>query len=219
MLRRHFLISTSILAASAIPLVNAAQPKEQSMRKVMVFNNVSLDGYFTDANGDMSWAHQRDAEWTSFTAENAGGEAELLFGRKTYERMASFWPTPQATQMMPKVAESMNRMRKTVFSRTLDKASWQNTRVVNSDLATEVRRMKQEAGPDILIMGSGQIIAQLTEARLIDAYQVVVAPLILGKGRTMFEGVTAGRRSSSRKRAPLAMAMWCCGTTWRREGR
>jgi len=64
------------------------------MRKLMMFNHVSLDGYFTDGNGDMSWAHSQDAEWLKFTSDNAGGEAEFLFGRKTYQMMASFWPTP-----------------------------------------------------------------------------------------------------------------------------
>jgi dihydrofolate reductase len=161
------------------------------MRKLTVFNNVSLDGYFADAKGDMSWAHKQDPEWTGFTAENAGGDAELLFGRVTYDMMASFWPTPQAAQISPTVAEAMNRMRKSVFSRTLDKASWQNTRVIKGDLVTEIRKMKQEAGPDMLLMGSGQIVSQLTDARLIDEYQIVVTPTVLGRGRTMFEGVSS----------------------------
>jgi dihydrofolate reductase len=190
MKRRDFLVG-STLAASLVPLAGSAHTEETDMRKLMVFNNVSLDGYFTDASGDMSWAHKQDPEWNSFTAENAGGEAELLFGRITYDMMASFWPTPQAMQMMPAVADGMNRMRKSVFSRTLDKAPWQNTRIIRGDLATEVRRMKQEASPNMLLMGSGQIIAQLTEAQLIDEYQIVVTPIVLGRGRTMFEGVTS----------------------------
>lgn len=160
------------------------------MRKLIVFNNVSLDGYFTDAHGDMSWAHSQDPEWMRFSAENAAGEAELVFGRITYELMASFWPTPQARQMMPEVAEGMNRMRKSVFSRTLEQASWSNTRVIKGDLQSEVRKMKQESGPDMLLMGSGQIIAQLTEARLIDQYQIVTTPHVLGSGRSMFAGVS-----------------------------
>jgi dihydrofolate reductase len=159
------------------------------MRKLMVFNNVSLDGYFTDANADMSWAHKQDPEWAAFTAENAGGEAELLFGRVTYEMMASFWPTPQAMQIAPTVAEGMNRMRKTVFSRTLETAAWQNSRIAKGDLVSAVRKLKAESGPDMLLMGSGQIIAQLTDAGLIDEYQIVVTSTILGAGRTMFDGV------------------------------
>ena len=160
------------------------------MRKLTVFNNVSLDGYFTDAHADMSWAHKQDPEWMSFTSENASGDAELVFGRVTYEMMASFWPTPQAMQMMPIVAEAMNRMRKTVFSKTLDTATWQNTRLFKNDLIGNVRRMKTEPGPDLLLMGSGQLISQLTQAKLIDEYQIVVTNSILGAGRSMFEGVS-----------------------------
>jgi len=160
------------------------------MRKVMMFNSVSLDGYFTDGGGDMSWAHSQDPEWQRFTSENAGGEAEYLFGRKTYQMMASFWPTAQARQMMPAVAKAMNETRKTVFSHTLAQATWQNSRLVKGDLADEVRRMKAEPGPGILIMGSGEIVSQLTEAGLIDEYQIVTVPLILGRGRSLFEGVS-----------------------------
>src|SRR3954468_2554958 len=94
------------------------------MANVLVFNSVSLDGFFTDASGDMSWAHKNDPEWNDFTRGNAKGESTLLFGRKTYEMMAGFWPSPQAKQSFPEVAEGMNRQPKVVFSRTLDKASW-----------------------------------------------------------------------------------------------
>jgi len=162
------------------------------MRKLIVFNHVSLDGYFSDANSDMSFAHRdnQDAEWDAFAADNASGGGVLLFGRITYELMASFWPTPLAAQQMPVVAERMNNLPKVVFSRTLDKASWQNTKLVTSDLAGEIRKMKQEAGEDIAILGSGSLVSQLTQHRLIDEYQIVVNPVALGKGRTLFEGLT-----------------------------
>jgi dihydrofolate reductase len=159
------------------------------MRKLSVFNNETLDGYFTDAHGDMSWAHKNDEEWNKFTAENASGESVLLFGRITYEMMASFWPTKQASEMMPDVAEQMNNLQKVVFSRTMDKPTWKNTRLVKNNIAEEVRKMKNESGPDMVIMGSGTIVSQLTQERLIDEYQIVVHPLVLGSGRTMFEGV------------------------------
>jgi dihydrofolate reductase len=164
------------------------------MRKLVMFNSVSLDGFFTDGSGDMSWAHSRDPEWNQFTRENAGGEAEFLFGRKTYEMMASFWPTPQALQTMPEVAKAMNAARKTLFSRTLKDAAWQNTRLAQGDLIEEVRRMKQAPGPGILIMGSGEIVAQLTQAALIDEYQFVTVPLVIGSGRSLFAGVTTRPR-------------------------
>jgi dihydrofolate reductase len=160
------------------------------MRKLIVFNQVTLDGYFTDLKGDMSWAHKQDPEWNAFVAENATGGGVLVFGRITYEMMASWWPTPQAIQSMPVVAEQMNQLPKVVFSRTLDQASWNNTKLVKGSLAAEVRKMKQEPGPDMAIMGSGSIVSQLAQEGLIDEYQIVVNPIVLGKGRTLFESVT-----------------------------
>lgn len=159
------------------------------MRKVLVFNNVSVDGFFTDAGGDMSWAHKRDEEWNKFASSNASGRTELLFGRVTYEQMAAFWPTPQAAAMLPAVAAGMNAMKKIVFSRTLDTVSWQNTTLVKGDLVAEVRKLKQQPGAAMVILGSGSIVTQLTEARLIDEYQIVVNPIVIGKGRTLFETV------------------------------
>jgi dihydrofolate reductase len=159
------------------------------MRKLIVFNQVSLDGYFVDAGGDMSWAHRDDPEWNAFASENANGGGELVFGRITYEMMARFWPTPQAMQMMPAVAEGMNRSPKIVFSRTLGEASWNNTRLVKGDIAARMRELKEETGPGMAILGSGSIVSQLAQAGLIDEYQFVMNPIVLGAGRTMFEGV------------------------------
>ena len=159
------------------------------MRKLIVFNQVSLDGYFTDRNSDMSWGHKDDPEWNAFAADNAKGGGVLVFGRITYELMASFWPTPSAIKQFPTVAEGMNNLPKVVFSRTLDKASWSNTKLVKSDMAAEIRKMKKGPGKDMVILGSGSIVSQLTQEGLIDEYQIVVNPVILGAGRTMFDGV------------------------------
>jgi dihydrofolate reductase len=161
------------------------------MPRLTVFNSTSLDGYFSDANGDMSFAHKPkpDPEWDAFVEGNAAGGGTLLFGRITYELMAGFWPTPLAAGRMPVVAERMNNLPKVVFSRTLNKAPWSNTRLVKGDLAGEIRRMKKEPGPDMAILGSGSIVAQLAALGLIDEFQVVVIPVVLGRGRTMFEGV------------------------------
>jgi dihydrofolate reductase len=162
------------------------------MRKLSVFNHISLDGYFTDANGDMSCAHRdsNDAEWTSWVAENARGDSVLLFGRVTYELMASFWPTPLALETNRAVAERMNTLPKIVFSRSLTSASWANTTLIKGDIASAARDLKSQPGPDLVILGSGTNVSQLTDARLIDEYQVAVNPIALGAGRTMFEGVT-----------------------------
>lgn len=158
------------------------------MRRVVAFEQVSLDGYFADKNGDMSWAHKQDPEWNAFVASNASGEGALLFGRVTYELMASFWPTPAARERAPEVAEGMNRMPKVVFSRTLKNASWENTTLVKDELSAAVRNMKHESGPDMAILGSGSIVSQLAQEGLIDEFQIVVNPIVLGQGKSLFEG-------------------------------
>jgi len=161
------------------------------MRKLAVFNNISLDGYFTDRHGDMSWAHigADDPKFRAFVAGNAKGGGELLFGRKTYELMASYWPTPMAARNDSVVAERMNALPKVVFSRTLHQAAWRNTKLVKRGLAAQVRKMKAAPGPGMVILGSGSIVAQLTQEGLIDEFQLVLNPVILGGGRTMFDGL------------------------------
>ena len=161
------------------------------MPKLRVFNSITVDGYFTDRRGDMSWAHaQQDAEWSEFSAKNASGSdaVTFLFGRITYDLMKSFWPTPMARETMPEIAEAMNSRQKLVFSRTLTEATWNNTKLVKGDLVTEVKKLKQETGPDLMIFGSGTLVGPLAAAGLIDEYQMVLNPLVLGSGRTMFEG-------------------------------
>jgi dihydrofolate reductase len=161
------------------------------MAKLSAFSQISLDGYFVDAAGGMSWAHEgsQDPEWQAFVSGNASGDGALLFGRVTYEMMASYWPSPLAAQNSPDVAARMNTSRKLVFSRTLEQAAWQNTTLLKGELSAEVSELKQSLGGGITILGSGQLVAQLAQARLIDAYQFVVSPVVLGGGRSLFEGV------------------------------
>ena len=161
------------------------------MRKLIAFNHITLDGYFVDANGAMSWAKpgNDDPEYAAFVAQNASGGGELLFGRVTYAMMASYWPTPVADQHMPVVAQQMNAARKVVFSRTLSSADWNNTRLLRGDLLDEVRKLKAESGPGMCILGSGSIITQLAAHGLIDEYQMMMDPVALGKGRSMFDGI------------------------------
>lgn len=165
------------------------------MGRLISFVNVSLDGYFADENGDMSWAHQdpNDAEWRAFVEENASGGATsggtLLMGRVTYDLMTQYWPTPVAQENDPVVAEQMNNMQKVVFSRTLKDASWNNTRIVDGDIADEVRKLKSETDGGMTILGSGSIVSQLADAGLIDQFQVVVQPVALGSGKSLFGGI------------------------------
>ena len=162
------------------------------MRKVRVFNSVSLDGYYTDANNDYTWAHQgaNDPELLEFTKGNAQGANALVFGRVTYDVMVAWWPTPEAAKVMPDVAKGMNAAPKYVFSRTLEKANWSNTTLLRGDPATEIARLRETPGPDMTVLGSGTIVAQLAQARLLDEVQLLVCPVVLGSGKSQFAGVT-----------------------------
>ncbi len=157
------------------------------MRKLRVFESISVDGYFTDANGDMSWAHagREDAEFGRWVSSNAGSGGELLFGRKTYQMMEAFWPTPAAAEQMPEVAKGMNAARKYVASKTIQ-PTWNNTQLLKGDPVKAVRDLKKTDGPNIAMLGSGSLAAQLGEAELVDEYQFVIVPVVLGGGRSVF---------------------------------
>jgi dihydrofolate reductase len=157
------------------------------MRKLRVFESISIDGYFTAADGDIGWAHagREDAEFTAWVGSNASQGGALLFGRKTYQMMEAFWPTPMAAQQMPEVAKGMNAAEKYVASRTI-KPIWNNTHLLGADLVKSVRDIKAGGGPDITVLGSGSVAAQLGEARLVDEYQFVIIPVALGGGRAIF---------------------------------
>ncbi len=166
------------------------------MPKLASFTTISLDGFFCDSDGDFRWAHNpvQDKAWDSFVAGNAQGGGILLFGRVTYDLMKIYWPTPMAAQNNPLVAERMNSMQKIVFSRTLDQASfsktaWSNTQLIKGNLVEEVCRLKQDCQQGIAILGSGSIVSQLAQAGLMDEFQIVVAPIVLGKGRGLFSGL------------------------------
>jgi len=174
------------------------------MRKLRVFESISVDGYFTDVNGDISWAHagREDAEFSDWVSGNASLGGELLFGRKTYQMMEAFWPTPMAAQQMPAVAKGMNAARKYVASRTVQ-PTWNNTHLLKGDLVKAVENLKASDGPDITVLGSGSVAAQLGEAGLVDEYQFVILPVALGAGRTVF--------TKSRKLRLLCQRAFRCG--------
>lgn len=159
------------------------------MRLLGVFNLVTLDGYFAGEGGDISW-HTTDPEFQRYAEVYFGSGNTLLFGRVTYELMASFWPSASALASEPVIARGMNSAPKIVFSRTLSTADWSNTRLVKDNLLDTVRELKQQEGTDLIVLGSGSVIAQLARAGLIDEYQLLLCPIFLGKGKTMFEGVT-----------------------------
>jgi dihydrofolate reductase len=162
--------------------------------KLRVFESISVDGYFTDRQGAIAWAHsgREDPEFGAWVASNASGGGILLFGRITYQMMEAFWPTPAAAAQMPEVARGMNASPKLVASRTIE-PSWTNSRLIEGDLIESVRTLKAQDERGITVLGSGSVAAQLGEAGLVDEYQFVVLPIALGGGRTVFTKGTSLR--------------------------
>jgi dihydrofolate reductase len=157
------------------------------MRKIFVFTNVSLDGFFEGAGHDLS-GFTNDSEAFS---SGPGGEVDtLLWGHTTFEGM-KFWSTPQAEQMMPEIARFMNEKHKVVASHAPFDPGWNNVTVISGDVPGEVRKLKAQPGKDILIFGSSTLCVSLIEKGLIDELQIVVNPVVFGAGTRLFEGLTA----------------------------
>lgn len=175
-------------------------------RRIVAFNNVSADGYFAATDGNLNWVVP-DPELDKYVtrAGARGGTGAFLFGRKTYQMFASFWPhvlddsetapdphaPGRASREMRAMAEMLNETPKIVFSRSLKEATWANSRIVRELDPREVATMKAESGDDLMIFGSGSIVSLLTEHGLIDEYQFVVSPVLLGRGRTLLNGIAA----------------------------
>jgi len=154
------------------------------VRKLIMWNMVTLDGYF---EGPKPW----EIDWHEFawgeeleqlSIDQTGSADLLLFGRRTYQGMSDYWPT--ATEQ---VAVIMNSIAKVVFSRTLDKADWNNTRLVKSNAEEEVARLKQQPGKDMLIFGSADLSAALMRHGLVDEYRLGLTPVVLGGGNLLFK--------------------------------
>ncbi len=158
------------------------------MRKLFLFMMVSLDGFFEGPNHELDW-HNVDAEFNEFAAGQLNEVGAVLFGRRTYQMMAGYWPTPFAKENDPIVAEKMNILPKIVFSRTLEKAEWSNSRLVKEDVAQEIGKLKQQSGKNIAIFGSSNLCVSLIKRGLIDEFRFMVNPVVLGKGNTLFAGL------------------------------
>jgi dihydrofolate reductase len=154
------------------------------MRKVIVWNMVTLDGYFEGSKPwEIDWhEYVWGEELERFSLDQSQEVGALLFGRKTYEGMAGYWQTATGD-----VAEFMNSIPKVVFSNTLETAGWSNTRLVKGSAEEEVARLKQEPGKEMFIFGSANLIGSLTRQGLIDEYRIGLNPLVLGGGTQMFK--------------------------------
>ena len=156
--------------------------KESALRKVIVFNMLSVDGYFEGLNRDINW-HNVDGEFNDFAIEQLNTAGTLLFGRVTYQLMESYWPTPDCLQDDPIVAGLMNQIPKFVFSKSLKSANWQNTTLVKGDAAEAVARLKELPGKDMFVFGSGELASYLAQHDLIDEYRLIFSPIVLGQGK------------------------------------
>jgi dihydrofolate reductase len=162
------------------------------MRKIVAFTIVSLDGYFAGPNGEIDWFKTNDDEDNKFAAESADPSATLMFGHTTYQMMAGYWPTPDAIISNPAVARTMNNAPKIVFSKTLKPEEgpvWKNVMALQEIKREEILKLKEQSGTGIVILGSGSIVRQLANLSLIDEYQLLVNPVILGSGKYLFKDV------------------------------
>ena len=154
-------------------------------RKLVVFNMISLDGFFAGPNGELDW-HVVDDEFNRFAEEQTPQWGGLVFGRVTYEMMAAYWPTEEGTRDDPVVAKAMNELPKLVASRTLKSVDWENSRLAHDDIEAQLAKLKQEDGNDLAIFGSANLIASLLPAGLIDEVRLMVSPVVLGQGKPLF---------------------------------
>jgi dihydrofolate reductase len=154
------------------------------MGRLIMWNLVTLDGFF---EGPEKWSLDwHDIAWGDELKEVSIAQlrsaAMLLFGRITYQGMANHWPTAKG-----EVAHLMNSLPKVVFSTTLDRADWNNTRLVSGSPVEEVPKLKNDSSKDILLLGSATLASSLMPARLIDEYRLCQTPVVLGKGTSLFK--------------------------------
>ena len=166
-------------------------------RRIVMFNQVSADGFFSDPEGGLDWVVS-DPEIHARAVQGMPLTDTILFGRRTYQQFASFWPGALQNLKAPRphgmssrdpafaaMATWLNETRKLVFSNTLETADWHNSELLREVDAQRIGALKAEPGKDLLIFGSGTLVVQLTEHRLIDEYRFVVCPVLLGQGRTL----------------------------------
>jgi dihydrofolate reductase len=164
------------------------------MRKIVMLNRVSIDGYFAslnDATFGMDWfVHDPEVDKAVHTGRHMD---TLILGEITYLGFEHSWvpilKDSNAPKEMRAVAEELTKMTKIVFSKKLKEAAWENTKLFDGNLAEVVRKLKDEEGSDILIMGSGTIVQQLANEGLIDEYLLIITPVVAGEGKPLFKDV------------------------------
>lgn len=155
------------------------------MRKVVADHLLSLDGHFGGVDGEIDWFgfDEESLEWSRNLLRSAGS---IIMGRRTFDLMAEFWPTPQALKEEPVISERMTALPKIVFSRKVESSPWANTKFVRRPAPEVVREEKAGEGGHILILGSSNIFAPLWEEHLVDELHVRIQPIVVGRGRPLF---------------------------------
>jgi dihydrofolate reductase len=165
------------------------------MRKLVLWMQLSLDGYTEGPNGEFDWPVVKESLHSHFV-ERAREHGAFLYGRKVYEGMTAYWPTadadPNATKPTVEYAQLWRPIPKVVFSKTLEKADW-NTEIVREDIAGAVAKLKEQPGGDIVLFGGAEIARQFIAQDLVDEYTLFVHPVILGGGKALFP---AGERKN-----------------------
>jgi len=155
------------------------------MKKVIFQMSVSLDGYIEGHDREIDW-HIVDDEFNAYAVEMLEASDVLIMGRRTYELMAGYWPT--AADDDP-VKELINSTPKLVFSKTLKKVEWQNSRLAADSIADEVARLKKVPGDGVLPVGGSDLAASFLEQGLMDELHIILTPILLGGGKTVFDGI------------------------------
>ncbi|MDE1855422.1 MAG: dihydrofolate reductase [Candidatus Micrarchaeota archaeon] len=155
------------------------------MRKIIVSEMVSVDGFFSGPKGELDW-HNVDAEFQHWAAEQLNAMDTILFGRVTYEGMVGYWPNASTKDNIPEIIDKMNNLHKVVISKTLQKANWNNSSIASGDLNEEIMKLKQQPGKDVVIFGSGKLVSGLAKLGLVDEYRLTVNPVVLGSGVPLF---------------------------------
>lgn len=164
------------------------------MRKIIVTMWVTLDGFIAGPNNDMRFVGELyDAAMGKYEDDLVSAADTLLLGRVTYESFAGSWPSvpdrPNADPGEVAYARKLNAMRKIVFSKTLPAAEWNNSTLLREIVPEEIEQLKQEPGRDMVIYGSASVIQALTNYGLIDEYQLLVHPFLLGDGKPLFANI------------------------------
>lgn len=156
------------------------------MRRLILFNFVTLDGFFEGPKGQIDW-HQVDGEFNDFSIEQLNQLDLIILGRKTYQLMESYWTSKEANSNDPIIAGFMNSKPKIVISTTLKSAAWNNTVLLKDNIAEEIAKLKNQPGKDIFIFGSALLADSFTNLGLIDEYRIMINPVVLGSGSTLFK--------------------------------